>query len=365
MRARSWLGLLGVMVLSACGSAGGGAGGSGSPIAVDPFDPGQGGYGYGGGSYGGGDSGPGAPPVPTTSDEPPPEAPLGCEELDPEIALVLYLSADDSNSMATPARARELLRDGIFPHGLGARPYEFLNYYDVAYPAPPTGQLGLHAVASPGSSPETYELQLAVRAFDALPERRPMTLTFVLDASGSMEGEPLNRERAAVLAIASQLREGDIVNMVTWDTSNNVVLAGHAVEGPSDATLVEAAQGLSASGGTDLEGGLAMGYQLATQHYGPARLNRVILISDGGANVGVTSAELIAQHSADGDEESIYLVGVGAGGPRSTTTSSWTRSPTRGEAPTSTSTQRMRPTRCSGPASTRPWRSRPARCRSR
>jgi Ca-activated chloride channel family protein len=49
------------------------------------------------------------------------------------------------------------------------------------------------------------------------------------------------------------------------------------------------------------------------QHYGEGRLNRLVLISDGGANVGTTDADLIAAHSDEADQEGIYLVGVGTG----------------------------------------------------
>ena len=72
---------------------------------------------------------------------------------------------------------------------------------------------------------------------------------------------------------------------------------------------------MTANGGTDLHSGLVAGYNLAEQHYGANRINRVILVSDGGANVGVTSEDLIAEHAEDADAEGIYLVGVGTGPP--------------------------------------------------
>ena len=62
-----------------------------------------------------------------------------------------------------------------------------------------------------------------------------------------------------------------------------------------------------------MHSGLVAGYELADQHYGEQRLNRLVLISDGMANVGVTDKNLIADHSEDGDSEGIYLVGVGVG----------------------------------------------------
>jgi len=226
---------------------------------------------------------------------------------------VLYLSADDSNSMGSPALAREELRAHTPPFLI--RTYEFLNCFSFDYPAPPVGELAIFAEMAPAEETGQFDMQLAVRSFDAPEQRRPMTITFVLDTSGSMGGVPIERERAVVMAIAENLAAGDIVNMVTWNTSNAVVMAGHEVSGPNDPKVLEAAGALQSGGGTDLNGGLKAGYQLANQHYGELRLNRIVLISDGGANVGVTDADLIGINSEDGDKEGIYLVGVGTGPP--------------------------------------------------
>ncbi len=252
-----------------------------------------------------------APPPPDPLAPPPPDL-LECEQLDKEKPLVLYLSSDDSNSMGSPALARELLSNGVASNA-NIRTYEFLNYYRIDYPAPAYGALGIHPQMALGDEEGTYDLQIGVRAFDPIKPRRPMTLTLVLDTSGSMGGVPIARERAVVKAIAKSLAAGDIVNMVFWDTSNNVIMAGHQVTGPNDAKVLKAAEALSASGGTNLNGGLVAGYELATKHYGANRLNRLVLISDGGANAGIIEADLIAKNSADADKEGIYLVGVGTG----------------------------------------------------
>ena len=81
-----------------------------------------------------------------------------------------------------------------------------------------------------------------------------MTLTFVLDTSGSMSGPAIERERAAVAAIAQSLAKGDIVNMVTWNTSNNVVMQGRKVLGPNDPEVLAVANSIAASGGASLTG---------------------------------------------------------------------------------------------------------------
>ena len=66
-------------------------------------------------------------------------------------------------------------------------------------------------------------------------------------------------------------------------------------------------------GGTDLNGGLRAGYDLAHAQYDDERLNRVVLISDGGANAGVTDIETISGGAGAQDKDGIYLVGVGVG----------------------------------------------------
>ncbi len=238
-------------------------------------------------------------------------APFTCEGLDTSKPVILYLSADDSNSMGSPVQAREALTKGWQTPWI--RTYEFLNYYRIAYPAPPPSELGLFAEAEVGASAAEIDLQLGIRSFDAYVPRRAMTITFVLDTSGSMQGTPMERQVAAVKAIAASLAEGDIVSLVTWNTSNQVMLDGHAVSGPNDPLLIQKANELTAGGGTDLHGGLVKGYEIAQANYGQARLNRVILISDGGANVGITDEDLIGNNSQDADQEGIYMVGVGVG----------------------------------------------------
>ncbi|MDI1478444.1 VWA domain-containing protein [Polyangium sp. y55x31] len=294
------------------------SGGSGpGPVGSVGVGGSGGGFNGGGGSAGAGEF-PGEPPPP---DPAAPGADAGtdaaaeftCEGLDTSKPVVLYLSADDSNSMGSPVHVRELIQMGIEPMAYEIRTYEFLNYYRIQYDAPAAGKLALYPELANTAVVNELDFQIAVRSYDAIKPRRPMTVTFVLDTSGSMGGPGIERERAAVKAIAASLAEGDIVNAVTWNTNNNVVLSGHVVTGPNDPKILALGNELTANGGTDLHSGLVAGYGLAEQHYGPGRLNRVVLISDGGANVGETDADFIGGKSKDADKEGIYLVGVGTG----------------------------------------------------
>lgn len=227
--------------------------------------------------------------------------------------VTLYLSADDSNSMAAPVIVRRILRGGGLPPAHVLRTYEFLNYYDVRYPSPELGHINVVPEMRVGDEPGEYVLQLGAQAAPRELAPQPRVVTLVLDTSGSMAGEPIALERAAVLALAANLRAGDIVSAVTWSTFRDVPLENHVVTGPSDPALAALAASLYPRGGTDLNAGLRFGYEIARSVYDPARLNRVVLISDGLANAGVTEIGVIDDASEDADRDGIYLVGVGVG----------------------------------------------------
>ncbi len=72
-------------------------------------------------------------------------------------------------------------------------------------------------------------------------------------------------------------------------------------------------RGIETGGSTNLAKGLREAYRLAEAHQTPGRINRVLLLSDGGANTGVTDEELIGDKAGDRDEDGIYMIGVGVG----------------------------------------------------
>ena len=263
----------------------------------------------GAGSSGGPDGG-GRPPE---DPGPAPEVDDVCE-MEVEDPQVWYVSADDSNSMASPVVARKYIEEGRIVNGITIRTYEFTNYYDIGYEPARYMDVDVHAHMKPAEEEGHYNLQIGVQGHEVTPySRRPLNLTFVMDTSGSMGGRPIELERDVCETIAGRLRRGDVVSMVVWAVHDATILDSHAVTGPDDPTLLSTCRSLTAGGGTDLHGGLTAGYALAEANHDAGYLNRVILVSDGQANVGITDETIIAEAAEDELEAGIYLVGVGVG----------------------------------------------------
>ncbi|MEZ4380158.1 MAG: VWA domain-containing protein [Nannocystaceae bacterium] len=239
-------------------------------------------------------------------------------DCDAQALSSLHLDLPDSDAMVSPVQARMAVLDGWGIFGdLFIRPWEFLAYYPFSYQPAPPGEIAVRAeLYLAQDQPEgSYELQVGVTGPWLSDEARPaLDLTLVLDVSGSMKGVPVTILKEASLALLSRLRAGDRVSVVTWDSVDPVLLAHHAVAGPSDPDLKALITGLEATGGSDLYAGLSAGYELAAEVKDPERVSRVILMSDGGAAADAKALELIDSHASDqGDAEGIYLVGVGVG----------------------------------------------------
>lgn len=234
---------------------------------------------------------------------------------DTQAPAVFYMSNDDSNSQASPVLVRHtVLSHEIVPPSR-VRVHEFLNYYDLSYqnPADKPASVGMQMRRTDAALGEFVLLAYAQGQALTPEQRRPMNLVFSLDTSGSMSGPPIDRLKDSMRAMAGQLREGDLVSIVEWTDAQVVPLQSHVVTGPNDPVLVGVIDAITTGGSTDLNAGLTRAYQLAGDDYSKDRINRVVLISDGGANTGVTDIDLIANAAADSDGEGIYMVGVGVG----------------------------------------------------
>jgi Ca-activated chloride channel homolog len=214
--------------------------------------------------------------------------------------------------------ARRQILDGRPPDRDTIRPEEFVNAFRQDYPQPDGD--GFTVLADGARPPTTHEAEDSVRLMrvglqtraDSAQSRPDANLTFVIDVSGSMaEAGRLDLVQGALHTLVDQLRETDSVAIVAYETEARVLREMTAVR--SRATLHRAIDDLEAGGSTNLEEGLVTGYRVARDGFRRDATNRVILLSDGLANVGNTSADPILEQIREEAAKKISLLGVGVG----------------------------------------------------
>jgi len=126
--------------------------------------------------------------------------------------------------------------------------------------------------------------------------RPPQAIALVIDRSGSMEGRPLAEARRCAAYVVGKLRPTDAVSLVQFD--NRVQRLWPAVPLGDGAPVRAAIAGIHSGGNTHLHGGWHEGAKTLADVAG-AGLKRVILLSDGQANEGLTDAAAIAAQCAE------------------------------------------------------------------
>ncbi len=210
---------------------------------------------------------------------------------------------------------RRYLTDGNLPPHEAVRVEELVNAFDYGDPAPPESSdfsLVAEGSRSPFAEGPRYHLirfGLAARTIDPA-ERKSAVLTFVVDVSGSMAaGNRLGLVKQALGLLLDHLRPDDRVALVVYG-SNGRVLLGHTADHEA---IRRAVDQLQPEGATNAEEGLELGYRLARADFRPGAINRVILCSDGVANVGATGPGSILQRIGDEARRGIELTTVGFG----------------------------------------------------
>ncbi len=153
--------------------------------------------------------------------------------------------------------------------------------------------LPIHAAIAAGRS-VTLDILITIEppVVEQTSDRPPLNLGFVLDRSGSMSGSKIDYARKAVAYAVEQLLPSDRLSLTLFDT--HVQTAIPSTLATDKRRLLDTIQRIQTGSSTALHAGWVNGGMQVSQYLNSEHLNRVILLSDGLANVGETSPDAIA-----------------------------------------------------------------------
>ena len=211
--------------------------------------------------------------------------------------------------------ARRFVTDGNLPNPDSVRVEEFVNYFDQGYAAPTDEAFAIYMDGAPSPFGDDGQLLLRVGLQGreiSTADRKDATLIFVIDVSGSMSRENrLGLVKRSLGILVEELRPTDEVGIVVYGSQGRVVL--QLTPGNEYGTILDAIDSLTSEGSTNAEHGLSLGYDMALESLAPDRITRVVLLSDGVANVGRTGPESILESVRDHATEGVTLSTIGVG----------------------------------------------------
>jgi Ca-activated chloride channel homolog len=237
--------------------------------------------------------------------------------------------AQESTSSASVARSRALAATSsaspnsyrkaeTFVAPDEVRVEEFVNYHRHRLPLPKAGRAvaldvrwGSDKVSNTNRE-AVLQIGLTTAFANERTDLRPLNLALVIDKSGSMAAEDkMSRVRASLRKMIEQLRPDDFVSIVVFDSEARVLCPSMRVG--NGYALKNAIERIEPGDSTNLHAGLMLGYREARKNFAAGATNRVILLTDGIANTGVTDSRRIAAESSEFNGQGIDLSTIGVG----------------------------------------------------
>lgn len=163
-----------------------------------------------------------------------------------------------------------------------------------------------------GDAQKAY-LRITLRGGD-LPDsaiRTPVNVAIVLDKSGSMQGAKIANAKAAAINAINRLNPNDIVSVVAYDDTVHVLVP--ATKASDRQRIFDGIHRIQAGGSTALFAGVSKGAAEVRKFFDKNRVNRVILLSDGLANIGPSAPGDLAELGTSLGREGISVTTIGLG----------------------------------------------------
>jgi type II secretory pathway component GspD/PulD (secretin)/Mg-chelatase subunit ChlD/type II secretory pathway pseudopilin PulG len=189
------------------------------------------------------------------------------------------------------------LQKGQMPDAASIRSEEFINAFDYRDPEALAGQPVAFA-SERARYPFAHNrdlLRFSVKTGTAGRQPgRALNLVLLLDTSGSMErADRVAIIREALRVLAAQLQPQDTVSVVTF--ARTARLWADGVSGDQAGATLDQVGGITPDGGTNLEEAMRLAYETARRHYLAQGANRVVLLTDGAANLGNVDPNILKQ----------------------------------------------------------------------
>ncbi|MBN2684892.1 MAG: von Willebrand factor type A domain-containing protein [Pontiellaceae bacterium] len=213
--------------------------------------------------------------------------------------------------------ARNQIFSGVLPEPESVRTEEFVNSFDYDY-RPPSGAQTFAVYNEMAPSPFRSRMQILKIGVKGRrigrDDHRGAVLTLVVDTSGSMSSpERIGLVKQSLGLLLDQLDPSDKVAIVQFGGEARLV-SEHTPASEKDA-LMAAIDALQPGGPTQFDKGLELGYQVAVNAFQAGDSNRIIIMSDGVANLGELEPDAILNQVEAYRKKGIYLsvLGFGAG----------------------------------------------------
>lgn len=213
--------------------------------------------------------------------------------------------------------ARSSLIRRKIPEPESVRTEEFVNSFDYDY-RPPAGDqtFTVHSELAPSPfRPNLDALKIGVKGRRiGRDDHRGAVLTLLIDTSGSMSTpERLGLIKESLALLIDQLSPNDEVAIVQFGNGARLVCEHMPVS--KKEILLDAVESLQAGGPTQFDLGLQLGYEQATSGFRAGDSNRILILSDGVANLGELDPDAILEQVSAYRKKGIYLsvLGFGAG----------------------------------------------------
>ena len=207
------------------------------------------------------------------------------------------------------------LEKGMMPEPAAVRSEEFINAFDYRDPEAPAG-VPVAFACERARYPFAHNrdlLRFSLKtAAGGRQAGRALNIVLLLDTSGSMErADRVRIIHEALRVLAGQLDAQDTLSVVTFARTARLRVDG--VPGSQAGRVAEEMSGLTPEGGTNLEEAMNLAYQTALRHYLANGINRVVLLTDGAANLGNVEPEALKQKVEAHRKQGIALDCFGIG----------------------------------------------------